>query len=80
MGLAGISLLMICNIDGVSWSSEKAPNLVALAMSSFPRWVDGVELRRMDIIWEILAKYLAIGIAAAAAFVIDSYALNYNWL
>jgi hypothetical protein len=39
-----------------------------------------VELTRMDIIWEILAKYLAIGIAAAAAFVIASHALNYNWL
>ena len=42
--------------------------------------IDGVELTRMDIIWEILAKYLAIGVAAAAAFVIASYALNYNWL
>jgi hypothetical protein len=34
----------------------------------------------MDIIWEILAKYLAIGIVAGAAFVIASYALNYRWL
>jgi hypothetical protein len=34
----------------------------------------------MDIVGEILAKYIAIGIAAAAAFVIVSYALNYNWL
>jgi hypothetical protein len=42
--------------------------------------IDGVELTRMDIIWEILAKYLAIGIAAAAAFVIASHALNYKWL
>jgi hypothetical protein len=61
----------------MAWS-EKAPKVVALAMSSFPRWVDGVELTRMDIIWE--TKYLAIGIAAAAAFVIASHALNYNWL
>jgi hypothetical protein len=61
-------------------SSEKARKLVALAMSTCPRWVDGVELTRMDIIWEILAKYLAIGIAAAAAFVIASHALNYKWL
>jgi hypothetical protein len=42
--------------------------------------IDRVELTHMDIIWEILAKYLAIGIAAAAAFVIASHALNYKWL
>jgi hypothetical protein len=33
----------------------------------------------MDIIGEILAKYIAIGVAAAAAFVIANYALNFNW-
>ena len=39
-----------------------------------------MERTRMDIIGEILAKYIAIAIAGAAAFVIASYALNYNWL
>ena len=34
----------------------------------------------MDVIGEIPAKYIAIGIAAGAAFVIANYALNYNWL
>jgi hypothetical protein len=62
-------------------SSEKAPKLDALAVLKFP--VMGcwwVERTRMDIIGEILAKYIAIGIAAAAAFMIANYALNFNWL
>jgi hypothetical protein len=72
---------MICNTEGPPWCRpRKAPKLVALAVSSFPRCVDGVERTRMDIIGEILAKYIAIGIAAAAAFMIANYALNYNWL
>ena len=62
-------------------SSEKAPKPDALAVSGILRWgVDRVESTRMDVIGEILAKYIAIGIAAAAALVIANYALNYNWL
>jgi hypothetical protein len=61
-------------------SSENAPKVVALACQVSRDGSMGWRLTRMDIIWEILAKYLAIGIAAAAAFVIASHALNYNWL
>jgi len=39
-----------------------------------------VECMRMSVIGEILAKCFAIGIAAAGAFMIANYALNYNWL
>jgi len=34
----------------------------------------------MSVIGEILAKCFAIGIVAAGAFVITTYALNNNWL
>jgi hypothetical protein len=60
-------------------SSEKSPETCRIGSVKFPamcRW----GRTRMDIIGEILAKYIAIGIAAAAAFVIANYALNYNWL
>jgi hypothetical protein len=59
-------------------SSEKAPKLVALAAEISRRW--GWEYTRMSIIGELLAKCFAIGIAAAGAFVIATYALNSNWL
>jgi len=34
----------------------------------------------MSVIGELLAKCFAIGIAAAGAFAIATYALNSNWL
>jgi hypothetical protein len=58
--------------------SDKTPKPDAMAVSSLRRSsIDRVECARMDVIGEILAKCLTIGVAATAAFVITNYALNY---
>jgi len=58
-------------------SSENPPQFVTLQ-----QWISKVRwsVRVMSVIGEILAKCFAIGIVAAGAFVITTYALNNNWL
>jgi hypothetical protein len=58
-------------------SSENPPQFVTLQ-----QWISKVRwsVRVMSVIGEILTKCFAIGIVAAGAFVITTYALNNNWL
>jgi hypothetical protein len=58
-------------------SSENPPQFVTLQ-----QWISEVRwsVRVMSVIGELLAKCFAIGIVAAGAFVITTYALNNNWL
>jgi hypothetical protein len=58
-------------------SSENPPQFVTLQ-----HWISKVRwsVRVMSVIGEILAKCFAIGIVAAGAFVITTYALSNNWL